>query len=82
LIGSRAGDKGVVPGEYKVRVSRLIARDGSPLPEDAKQADHPGCKESVPGLYTSLDGTPLKVTVPETGGLVTIDIPAKVLGHK
>src|SRR4051794_27930280 len=82
LIGSRRGDKGVVPGEYKVRVSRLIARDGSPLPADAKQADNPGCRESVPGQYASVEGSPLKVTIPDTGGEVKIDIPAKVLGRK
>jgi hypothetical protein len=82
LIGSRRGDKGVVPGEYKIRVSRLIARDGTPLPADAKQADNPGCKESVPGPYASVDGTPLKATVPDKGGEVTIDIPVKIAGRK
>ncbi|HEY7428712.1 MAG TPA: hypothetical protein VH682_31065 [Gemmataceae bacterium] len=82
LIGSRAGAKGVVAGEYKVRVSRLLARDGTPLPADAKQADNPGCKESVPVPYASLEATPLKATVPEAGGEVAIDIPAKILGRK
>jgi|SRR6516164_5596238 hypothetical protein len=79
LIGSRAGAKGVVPGEYKVRVSRLVGRDGRPLPADAKQADHPGARESVPGTYSSLEGTPIQVRVPEEGGTVPIDIPVPVL---
>jgi hypothetical protein len=82
LIGSRAGAKGVVPGKYKVRVSRLIARDGTPLPDDAKEVENPGAKESVPAPYNSLEGTTLIATVPEAGGPVTIDIPAKVLGLK
>ena len=82
LIGSRAGDKGVVPGEYKVRVSRLIAADGSPLPPDARDAENPGAKESVPEPFASVDGTTLKATVPDEGGPLTIDIPAKVLGRK
>jgi hypothetical protein len=82
LIGSRAGAKGVVPGEYKVRVSRLIARDGTPLPADATEADNPGSRESVPGPYNSLEATPLKATVPATGGTVTIDIPANVVRRK
>jgi hypothetical protein len=81
LIGSRDGARGVVPGEYKVRVSRLVGRDGAPLPEDARQADHPGAKESVPAPYTSPDGTPLRVTVPEAGGPVPISIPEKALGR-
>jgi hypothetical protein len=76
------GALGVVPGEYKVRIIRLLARDGTVLPADAKQADNPGCKESVPGPYTSVEGTPLKATVPETGGEVVIDIPAKIAGRK
>jgi hypothetical protein len=82
LTGSRAGARGVVPGEYKVRVSRLIGRDGSALPPEAKQAEHPGARESVPPPYTSLEGTPLTVTVPEAGGPVAVAIPAKVLGRK
>jgi hypothetical protein len=82
LIGSRDGARGVVPGEYKVRLSRLVARDGTPLPADAKQADHPGARESIPGPYTSPDGTPLRVTVPEAGGPVTVAIPERVPGQK
>jgi hypothetical protein len=82
LVGSRAGATGVVPGEYKVRVSRMVARDGTPLPEDAKQAENPGAWESVPAPYSALGATPLKVTVPEEGGPVTIDVPAKILGRK
>jgi hypothetical protein len=81
LIGSRGGATGVVPGEYRVRVSRLVARDGTPLPADAKQAENPGAKESVPAPYSALGATPLKVTVPEEGGALTIDVPAKILAH-
>ena len=82
LIGSRQGAKGVVPGEYKVRVTRLIALDGAPLPDDAKEVENPGAKDSIPGPYNSLEGTPLKATVPDSGGVVPVDIPAKVSGLK
>ena len=82
LTGSRAGAKGVVPGEYRVRVSRLLARDGTVLPADAKQAENPGARESIPAEYASLEGTRLRVTVPDTGGDMSIDIPAPVLGRK
>jgi hypothetical protein len=81
LTGSRGGASGIVPGEYKIRVSRFIARDGTPLDADAKQADNPGARESVPAPYSALEGTPLKVTVPETGGPVTVDIPVKLRGR-
>jgi hypothetical protein len=81
LTGSRAGEKGVVPGEYRVRVSRLVERDGKVLGPDAKQADHPSARESVPGAYASID-SPLKATVPEAGGTVNVDVPESVLRRK
>src|SRR6516164_2758713 len=74
LIGSRAGAKGVVPGEYKVRVSRLIALDGTPLPDDAKEVENPGAKETVPPPFNSVEATTLKATVPEAGGPLIVDI--------
>jgi hypothetical protein len=78
LIGSRKGDQGVVPGEYKVRVSRLVEPNGTPLPSDAKQAEHPSARESVPPAYAATD-SPLSATVPDAGGSVHLDIPAKLL---
>jgi hypothetical protein len=81
LIGSRKGDKGVVPGKYKVRVSRYVERDGTVLSPDAKQAEHPSAKESVPAPYSSID-SPLEVTVPEEGGTVNVEIPVKALDIK
>ena len=81
LIGSRRGDKGVVPGEYRVRVSRLITRSGALLDPAANEADNPGSYDSVPRPYSSGE-SPLKASVPEEGGPVTIDIPVKLLGRK
>jgi hypothetical protein len=81
LIGSRAGDKGVVAGEYRVRVSRMVERDGTVLGPDWKQADNPNALESVPAPYSSID-SPLTATVPETGGALPLDIPKKILGRK
>src|SRR5262245_48050790 len=81
LTGSRRGDAGVVPGKYKVRVSRFVDRDGTVLPSDAKQADFPLAVESVPAPYSAPD-SPLEVTVPEAGGTVIVEIPAKLLGKK
>jgi hypothetical protein len=83
LVGSREGHSGVAPGEYKVRVSRIVDRDGTVLDADSKQADHPGSKESIPEKYASPD-TPLTAKVPEQGGPVSLDIPEKlvVVGKK
>jgi hypothetical protein len=75
------GVNGVAPGEYKVRVSRLVGRDGKPLPYGATQADNPDCKESIPGPYSSPNSS-LTASVPESGGTVNVDIPTKVPGIK
>jgi hypothetical protein len=81
LIGSRAGARGVVPGRYRVRVSRTVDRDGTLLPPDARQADHPGAREAVPAPYSSL-ASPLEVSVPEQGGEVHVEIPVPVGGKE
>jgi hypothetical protein len=75
------GVKGVAPGAYKVRVSRLVMPDGQPLPYGATEADNPGCKESIPAPYSSPE-SPLRVTVPDSGGDVPIDIPVAVARPK
>ena len=81
LTGSRRGEKGVVPGKYKVRVSRFLERDGTPLPQDWKQAEHPSAKETVPPPYSAID-SPFEVTVPEDGGTINVDLPVKALDVK
>ena len=81
LTGTRKGDRGIVPGTYRIRVSRFVDRDGSILPSDAKQADYPHAEESVPEPYSSPDSS-LEVTVPAAGGTVNVEIPVKLLGKK
>jgi hypothetical protein len=81
LTGSRRGDNGIVPGLYRVRVSLFVDRDGTPLPADHKQADYPHAVESVPAPYSTPE-SPLEITVPEKGGTVDVEIPAKLLGKK
>lgn len=81
LTGSREGAQGIVPGEYKVRVSRYINPDGTVLGAEYKQADNPLAIESIPGAYGGPE-PPLKVTVPDSGGAVDIQIPAKLISGK
>lgn len=82
VTGSRKGASGIVPGKYKVAVSRFINRDGSPVDlETFKEADNPHAYESVPAPYSGLD-SPLEVTVPESGGALTIEIPVKLIVRK
>jgi hypothetical protein len=77
LIGSRAGGKGILPGEYKVRLSRPVAADGSPIPPGVAP-DQVGARESIASPYSSVPDTPLRCTVPEGGGAVSIDIPVPI----
>jgi hypothetical protein len=72
------GVAGVAPGEYTVRISRLVAHDGKPLPDGATEADNPGCWESIPPPYFMPD-SPLRVTVPDAGGTLNVEIPKKLL---
>lgn len=80
LEGAR-GVKGLAPGEYKVRVSRLVLPDGKPLPWGATEADNPGCRESIPPPYSTPEST-LAATVPESGGTINVEIPAKLVVGK
>ncbi len=82
LIGSRRGDSGVVHGKYRVVVSRFMDRDGKVIPAaDYKEADNPLAVESVPAPYSSID-SPLRVTVPEDGGRINVEIPVPLRGKK
>ena len=78
VISSRESDEGIPPGEYTVRVSRLVNPDGTPVPPDAPDADYPGCRESVPRPYSGVD-SPLKVVISPEGGEIRVDVPAKRL---
>ncbi len=78
VISSRRGDEGIPPGEYTVRVSLFANPDGTPLPPDAMQADHPLAYEAIPNPYSGI-GSPLKVAIPEAGGEVKVDVPTKLI---
>jgi hypothetical protein len=81
VISSRRGDEGIPPGEYTVRVSLFANPDGTPLPPDATQADNPFAYEAIPTPYSGA-GSPLKVSIPEAGGEVRIEVPAKLIPPK
>ena len=78
VISSRESDEGLPPGEYTVRVSRLVNPDGTVVPPDEPEADHPECRESVPRPYSGVN-SPLKVVISPEGGDIKVNIPAKLL---
>jgi len=55
---------GVVPGEYKVVISRLVKADGTPIKIDPKTPPAmQGGRQSLPGKYASPVQTTLRATV-------------------
>ena len=69
---------GIVPGEYKVRLGRYIARNGQPATTREDLMENPDVRDSIPPKYSGID-SPLRFTVPEAGGEINIDIPEKLL---
>jgi hypothetical protein len=78
VISSVKDDKGLPPGTYTARVTRLVNIDGTVLPADAADADYPDSFESVPPPY-STTSSPIQVTVSDKGGELKIEIPGKLL---
>lgn len=54
--------KGLVPGQYRVIVSRITMPDGQPVPEGTTEADAMavGAQESLPPRYSSAQATTLR----------------------
>lgn len=77
VISSRNRDAGVPPGKYKVRVSLMMDRKGNALPPDALQADFPDAREAIPAPFSTTTST-LVVEIPEKGGDIKVDVPAKL----
>lgn len=72
---------GLPPGEYKVRLSREVAPDGTPVVTREQLMVNPQVRDSIPARYSGT-GSPLKYTVPESGGVIDIDIPEKLLSYR
>lgn len=81
VISSRRDDSGIPPGDYTVRVSRMVMPDGKVLPPDAPDADFPEARQSIPRPFSGMD-SPLKVTIAAGGGEVKVDIPAPLVDPK
>ncbi|MGL4555710.1 MAG: hypothetical protein ACRC33_31470 [Gemmataceae bacterium] len=79
--GATTDVKGVPPGEYKVTVNEpmfpidLAVQDSGstePTPAVGLPAAKPAGKGGIPAVYTSVELTPLKVTVPAAGGPIDL----------
>jgi hypothetical protein len=75
-LGGGPGAGGVTAGEYKVVVSRLLLKDGSPAPPDTPAEVF--VRESLPLQYSNRDSTTLTAIVPAGGA--TLDFALKKTG--
>lgn len=73
IIGAKDRKPGVVPGKYKVTVSRWRLKDDRPMTEAKGDPLLAGAHETAPAISSSPDTTLLWYEVPATGG--TYDIP-------
>lgn len=69
------GNKGMVPGEYSVTISRRIQPDGSVVPaDDMTPPIESMAKESLPPRYSSPERTELSVTVTKEARTYDFDL--------
>ncbi|MFO0940616.1 MAG: carboxypeptidase-like regulatory domain-containing protein [Pirellulales bacterium] len=81
VISSRDQDVGLPPGNYTVRVSRLVNIDGKVLPAEATEAEYPDSFESIPSPFCSMASN-IELKVSNQGGDVKLEIPGKLLTKK
>lgn len=72
------GAKGVVPGNYKVWISRLVDPNNKPVVATAGQppADL-AARESLPPKYSDITNTMLKISVSPQGGVFDFKLNSK-----
>jgi hypothetical protein len=73
-LTSREG-RGLVPGEYRVTISRWLRPDGSPPPAEVAPIDS-DARETLPERFSDRDQTILTATVSEGGA--AIDFPLRL----
>jgi hypothetical protein len=67
------GGEGLLPGAYKVTVSKRVMPDGSAPPEDVDPIESPA-RETLPPRYSHEETTRLTKTVPDVGGTIDIEL--------
>lgn len=74
IEGSRYSTPGIVPGEYTVTTEPLGVEQPPEGAAEGKAAAPRAGKNPIPAIYRSRGQTPLRVTIPETGGSITIEL--------
>lgn len=67
---------GVVAGNYIVTISKIVMKDGSPIPADMTTADAEaeGAREVIPARFTNPERSPLKTQVANGDASLDFDL--------
>jgi hypothetical protein len=66
---STGGQKGLMPGRYKVTINHCVTPDGKPSPPDVVTPGAPA-RETLPAQYSDMNQTTLTANVPASGGAI------------
>ena len=73
LMETPPAGAGVLPGSYKVVISRLLMSDGTPVPPDVPPMDV-GAAEQLPDQFSSFASPTLSAEVGSVGGIFPFDL--------
>jgi hypothetical protein len=76
LMHFREG-KGVDPGEYMVVVSKMVQRDGSPIPVGTLSAAEMDIRDVIPRKYSDYNNSTLKATVSAGGSPLDFQVTSR-----
>lgn len=75
---SRKLRRGAIPGNYRVRISRLVKADGTVVPSNSEiPPANLGAAESLPPRFSDFAMTELRAEVPILGGTFDFDVSLK-----
>jgi hypothetical protein len=74
LLGGSEESTPIVPGTYKVTVSRVVDATGSVLA--GSKGEGPGVRETIPTAYLSPETTPLRVEIAPHTPTIELHVPA------
>ncbi|AMV20967.1 hypothetical protein VT03_23900 [Planctomyces sp. SH-PL14] len=72
----RGQEPGIQPGKYRVVISRIAMKDGTPVPRDKSAADV-GAVETMPRRYSDYDVSELYLEVPAAGMTKDFELKSK-----
>lgn len=77
-VASKKMNRGAIPGNYRVQVSRFAKSDGTVIPPNSTVAPaNVGAAESIPVRFSDMAMTVLRANVPAEGGTFDFEVTSK-----